>query len=147
MSKLADAVRQYFDETDKNTLAEDLAELEKYNQDGPLVDVRMGQYSQQRIDAYDYLLKCADHADKLGCYIMLVGHFGCVKHNILVIRLSPKGECKDEVRDLEVLCDDMVWYDDVLRSVDIFPTMTLVSMSINVTHGNYSYREYNTEKK
>ena len=139
MSKLIEGLKQYFEETDKESLDRDLANLEKYNQFGPLVDMRLEEYSQQRLDAYDYLLKSVTYADKENSHILLKGHFGGAEMGIVAIRLSPKGECKEEVRDLEILCDDMVWHDNILREIDIFPTRVLYSMSANLAHGNCVY--------
>lgn len=102
--------------------------------------VKLAQKS--RLVLYNELLDIVKSADKQGGYIKLGGRFGAKDTYINAMRLSPKGEYEEEVRDLEFLCDGLCWLDNILQCDDIFPDNCLRSILNNISHGNFCFRAY-----
>lgn len=155
MSDLIKGLEEYFEKTPKKQLEQELKDLEKYDQYGPLVNLSYLMHKRKKLvkkqlsreELYEELRNLVKNADQNGNYIGLGGHFGGIDMNIRAMRLSPKGEHEDEVRDVEFLCDDFVWYDNILQCEDLFPDKCLNSILLNISHGNCFYASYDDLSK
>lgn len=141
-SKLIKGLSEYFDETDPDKLADDLDELDRFNNYGPKMSDYIKRLKNERVELYNELLSVARSADKQGGYIGLGGKFGSNDTYIRAMRLSPKGECEDEVRDVEFQLGDFFWYDNILQCDDIFPDKCLRSILSYISHGNSIFVAY-----
>ena len=151
MSDLTKVLEEYFENTPAKQIEEDL----KRSQYNPIHHLSHLLYKRKllvnnklnRKELYEELLNLVKNADQNGNYIGLGGHFGGIDMNIRAMRLSPKGEHEDEVRDVEFLCDDFVWYDNILQCENLFTDKCLNSILLNISHGNCFYASYDDLSK
>lgn len=141
-SKLIKGLSEYFNETDPDKLAADLDELEEFNNYGPKMNDYIKHLKNERVELYNELLSIAKSADKQGGYLGLGGRFGTKDIYIRAMRLSPKGEYEEEIRDVEFLCDEFVWLDNILQCDDVFPDNCLRSILNFITQGKSNFLTY-----